>query len=267
MKAALKYIDFWQSYREKIWLLYYGWRCTLVRLLLSAVYDSCQSPDTAFPHSIFSNAQQLTVVAHVNNPACQCMRYIVVPTLLLVLHLQPTCEMFISIYFSNKIPPLRTTPTLRWCVAVRYGGMLQYVTLMRYGVWRRRVTAVRYGALRRYVTVRYGSALHRCVTVVMTHANNLYTTTSTFPESALCCLWLTTADALCPTIAAASAHIDSRRHSEAAPQSSYRFQLWCVQSSISAYVIIFVSPPAVAWTWVNNLTQHFHILFLVTPSS
>ena len=58
-----------------------------LKLLLSAVYDSCQSPHTAFPHSIVTNAQQLTVVAHVNNPACQCLRYIVVAKLLLMLHL------------------------------------------------------------------------------------------------------------------------------------------------------------------------------------
>ena len=40
-----------------------------------------------FPHSIVTNAQQLTVVAHVNNPARQCLRYIIVPILLLMLHL------------------------------------------------------------------------------------------------------------------------------------------------------------------------------------
>jgi len=46
-----------------------------------------QTHAVAFPHSIVTNAQQLTVVAHVNNPACQCLRYIVVATLLLMLHL------------------------------------------------------------------------------------------------------------------------------------------------------------------------------------
>jgi len=54
---------------------------------------------------------------------------------------------------------------LRLCVTVRYGDMLQYVTLMRYGVSRWRVMTVCYGALRTYVTVRYFDAL-RCVTLV-----------------------------------------------------------------------------------------------------
>ena len=53
---------------------------------------------------------------------------------------------------------------LRLCVTVRYGDMLQYVTLMRYGVSRWRVMAVCYGALRRYVTVRYGAL--RCFTLM-----------------------------------------------------------------------------------------------------
>ena len=53
---------------------------------------------------------------------------------------------------------------LRLYVTVRYGDILQYVTLMRYGVSRWRVMPVCYGALRRYVTVRYGAllALMRC---------------------------------------------------------------------------------------------------------
>ena len=38
-------------------------------------------------HILLLLTQQLTVVAHVNNPACQCLRYIVVATLLLMLHL------------------------------------------------------------------------------------------------------------------------------------------------------------------------------------
>ena len=96
--------------------------------------------------------------------------------------------MFTNIYFSNTNPPLRTTPTLCWCVtAVRYGALWGYVTVRYVDALRcvtsvcyssvlwcvtevcygalRCVTLMRCGVLRWCVTtVRYGAALHRCVT-------------------------------------------------------------------------------------------------------